>query len=145
MPGRMFHIARGRGDADVQHDLVTFGGVVGHGVGAEGVLLVFAAEFEEAHLVPIAAEEWGHIEIGEGDIVAWDIDLDIAAGAEGEAFSGGRVTTNSLMKVATLSFDRTEQGHFLISQDVVGDDDLHIFANLDLAGEGGCRPFVRVS
>ncbi len=127
-----------RGDADGEHEDVAFGGVVGHGVGADGGLGVDAAEVEHLEFLPrgqvLVADERA-VEVAVADVELGDADLGVGAGDEVHVLAGGQLYLEFL----------DEGGHVLVAdhgalvlldaEDALGELEGEVFLDLHLAAQ----------
>ena len=127
------------GDADGQHEAVALGRIVGHGIGADRLLVVAAFEGEEAELFPrgqVLGADGVFVDV---DVVIHrefgDVDLSVGAGDEVHVLARGQGNDELL----------DEGGHVLVrdhgalvlldAEDFVGHLHRHVVPDLRLAGQ----------
>ena len=128
-------VERRGGDADVEHDDVAFGRVVGHGVGLEGGLGVVGVQLEHSHFLPVCPVRLLDVHILVVDVIFGDIDLDIAAGAEVEMLASGELHYELLDECGHVLVAYHLALEFLDTEDALGNEDFEVLAHLYLASE----------
>ena len=129
---------RRRGDSYSQHEDVALGGVVGHGVGADGGLGVDADEVEHLELLPcgqvLVADE-AAVEVAVLDAEGGNLDLCVAAGHEVHVFSGGQLHLELLDEGGHVAVRYHGALVFLDAEDAFGKLQRQVFLHLHLAAE----------
>jgi len=121
-----------------QHEDVAFGGVVGHGVGADGGFGVDADEVEHLHLVPcgqVFVADEGAVEVVVVDAEGGYLDLCVGAGDEVHVFAGGQLHLEFLDEGGHVAVGDDGALVFLDAEDALGEFKGEVFLDFDLASE----------
>ncbi len=109
--------------------------MIGHRIGPEAGLVVFDVEIPQIHGVVGVPELLFDLEVLKGDLVLGDIDLDIPARLVIEVHSLGELDHKLLDKGRDVLVGKHGSLEFLNLHDLVGDLDLEVVLDFDLAAQ----------
>lgn len=126
------------GDADGEHEDVTFVGIVGHGIGADGRFRIDADKVEHLEFLPsgqiFVANELS-VEIAVGDAESRYLDLGIAAGDEVHVLASGELHFEFLDEGGDVPVADDGAFVFLDAEDAGRESQFEVFLHFHLTSE----------
>ncbi len=129
-------VERRRSNADVQHDDVALGRMVGHRIGTERRFGVGRHQVPHLHPIPVGTERLVDLHIGECDAVVFrNVHLNVTAAAELQVLALGQLHDELFeeRRDVTIRDDRTLP--LLDAQNGLGNLDFEVLLHLDLTAQ----------
>ena len=126
------------GDTHGEHEDVALGGVVGHGIGADGGLGVDADEVEHLELLPcrqVFVADKAAVEVTVLDAEGGYLNLCVAAGHEVHVLAGRQLHLELLDEGGHVAVRDHGALVFLDAEDALGELEAEVFLHLHLASE----------